>query len=114
MINGGELLKHKERVDLLSKEVKKTCKALQGLCNEILFAQDSNSIENASSEIDGISDILLHQVSKKVIEHLDRTRSLLDSYEEYSEMLETTFSPAELKDGGDNFLNPLSVNKNVR
>ena len=97
MITGEELSKHKDRVELLSREAKKTHETLQGLCNEILFAQDLNSIEKTPPDIDGISEILLHQVSKKVIEHLNHTQSLLIAYEEYSEMLERSFSPTNLR-----------------
>lgn len=114
MIVEEELLKHKERVDIFSRKVKKTCETLQGLCNEILFDHDPISIDKDQSDVNSISEILLFQVSKKVNEHLNRTRLLLNAYEEYSEMFDKTFTPAELSVGGDSIPNTISVNKNIR
>ena len=109
-----ELSKYKERVELLSREAKKTYETLQGLCNEILFTQDLNSIEKTPPDIDDISEILLHQVSKKVIEHLNHTQSLLIAFEEYSEMLEKSFSPANLRGKEDDFPDTLTTNPGIR
>lgn len=114
MIDEEELRKHKERVDLLSRDVKKTCKALQGLCNEIISAQDPESNKNKLSGIDNISEILLFQVSKKVNDHLNRTRYLLDAYDEYMEMLDRRFFSDELNVNGDYPFHITSAKKNIR
>lgn len=87
MTDGEELLKHKERVDVLYRDVKKNCEIIQGLCNEILFIHDPSSHENNISGVEDITEILLYHIGKKVNEHLNRTRFLLDAYEEYSEIL---------------------------
>ncbi|UCG68813.1 MAG: hypothetical protein JSV09_13605 [Thermoplasmata archaeon] len=110
MINDKELLERKKRVDFLSREARRTHEALQGLCNEIIFVQGFVSVEKAAPEINNLSEILMHQLSKKVMEHLTNTRSLLMAYEEYSGMLERAISAPELRDKEHNIPDTLPVN----
>lgn len=78
-----ELLKYKERIDQLSHEAKESYEKLQELCNEILFTQNLELSENIPTDIDNLTENLLHVLIVRIIEDVNRSHSLLSAYEEY-------------------------------
>ena len=95
MTSQEELLKYKKRVDSLSEKTKESHKLLMGLCKEISFAKNLNSIDKSSSEADNLADNLIYGLSERIIDHLTYTNSLLSVYEEYSRMLEKLIPQAK-------------------
>ena len=97
MITQKELLRHKGRIDFLSKNTKESHESLVGLCNEINFAKNVDSVEDSSSKADN----LIYILSQNMMDHLASIQSLLSAYKEYSELLETSISQSITREKRD-------------